>query len=222
MKEHWIWLQDAYAELVLRERILVLCAVAGALYGGFDFFLLHPLDTERDLLRDKLKRSTEATQQLDGRAGSLAEEIKKGLHPNFHREEQDLKQQIATMNEQIERRMASMIPPAQVTKMLEELLANDRDLRLISLGSLKPSSPTLNPGDGNDPMGQGKPEFYRHGFAIELEGSYLAALQYLESLESLPWDLSWDHITYEVTNYPRARVVIELHTVSREENWIGV
>ena len=130
------------------------------------------------------------------------------------------------MNKKIEERLSSMIRPDEVARMLEELLGKENELKLLALSSVEPS-PSADPsldqaGSESNPKALNVMQFYRHGFEIQLEGTYLGTLHYLESIEGLPWGLSWDRITYEVTEYPRARISIELHTLSREENWIGV
>ena len=127
---------------------------------------------------------------------------------------------------QIEEHLDSMIPPGEVTKMLEALLAKESGLELQRIVSLMPRNAVgrtraskLDAASNSEIQG---PEFYRHGFRLELEGGYLATLQYLEAIEDLSWDLSWDRMVYEVKEYPRAAITIELHTLSEEKGWIGV
>ncbi|MCH7867430.1 MAG: type II secretion system protein M [Myxococcales bacterium] len=229
MRERWERLQERYLELTLRERIMVLCALLASLFGVVDAVFLLPMDREREQLQSQLSQHVASIKRLDERAEQLAQRIAGRTPTPMDREETALKRQIEIMNADIEEHMSSMIAPNDVTRMLEELLSEESDLTLVKLMSTNPATfpPATEagvPGAAVDPQGQTaeKAEFYRHGFVIELEGSYLATLHYLESIESLPWDLSWDTITYTVIDYPRARISIHLHTLSREENWIGV
>ena len=57
---------------------------------------------------------------------------------------------------------------------------------------------------------------------LELEGSYLDCLAYLTEVERLPWQIYWHSIQLDSQNPPRNRIVIELYTLSLEEDWIGV
>lgn len=229
MKERWVQLQETYEGLVVRERVLLLCACLAALYGAADMLLLHPMDLEGKRLRTELERSVEAIERLGERSKLLAKQIEAESPGEREREEKMLERQLAIMSARIQELMSSMIPPDQVARMLEELLSEESGLTLIKLASVDPATHSRAIGaEGANASAEAsgpsieRAEFYRHGFVIELEGTYFAALHYLESIESLPWDLSWDRITYEVTDYPRARISIELHTLSREENWIGV
>jgi len=225
MRERWARLQELYLELAIRERIMVMCALLVALFGAMDALVLHPMDLDREMLKSRLSQSVASIEALDERAKQLSNQIAGRTPIRLDREERALTRQIAIMQADIEERMSSMIAPSDVTRMLEELLGKESDLTLIKLMTTSPATFPAEAGgneDGTAATQRKKAEFYRHGFVIELEGSYLATLHYLESIESLPWDLSWDRITYTVIEYPRARISIHLHTLSREENWIGV
>ena len=63
---------------------------------------------------------------------------------------------------------------------------------------------------------------YKHRLVIEMEGTFSGTVDYLESLESLPWQLYWDEIDYQVARYPLARVKILLYSLGPEEGWVGV
>ncbi len=41
-------------------------------------------------------------------------------------------------------------------------------------------------------------------------------------LEDAPWRFSWRSLNYHVEQFPNATVVLELETMSREKNWLGV
>lgn len=229
MNEQLDKLRVAYESLAVRERVLILVAAVGASYGVVDMLFLHPMDLERERLQAAITNSADSIAQTDDRIRLLGVQIEGGIPTGLDREEQALRQQIDVMNEKIDERLSSMIRPDEVARMLEELLGKENDLELLGLSSINPSA---SPGtreeldeetaNQQDSARLDVTQFYRHAFVIELEGTYLATLHYLESIEGLPWGLSWDRIKYEVTEYPRARISIELHTLSREENWIGV
>lgn len=226
MNEYWMKARDAWQALATRERALLLAAVIAALYGAIDTSLLHPMDIERLRIETELSKTTSEVTKLDERTRTLAKQVEEGISGPIEREERALRRQIELLNQRVEERISAMIPPGEVTRMLEALLTEESELTLVKLSSIErppARQTTVNAADtvAGEPQVEA-PEFYRHGFRIELEGNYLATLSYLEAIEGLSWDLSWDRIVYEVIEYPRARVSIELHTVSDEENWIGV
>ncbi len=219
-------LQTRWDALAIRERALVLGAVLAAVFAIFDTSLLRPMDVERERLEAELARVAGETEALDARSRALTEQINGGEGNPLQREEANIRDQIRALDDRIQQHIGSMIPPGEVTQMLEELLTEESELRLVQVATLaKPDEGAKRRAPSKsdeDTTPQRKPEFFRHGFRMELEGSYLATLHYLEAIESLSWDLSWDRIVYEVEEYPRAKVTIELHTLSDNEDWIGV
>ena len=231
MIDLWNRLRTAYEGLVIRERILVFVGVLAVLYGACNSLLLHPLDIDRTRVREALKRTRDLTIQLNQRAELLVGESEGSYLENIVQEREHLQHQLSALDDRIELGMASMVPPEKVTQMLEELLAEESDLELLSLRTLNRSALDLR---GSDRPGardgvrrsrssdRDRDMFYRHEFVIELEGTYLATLRYLESIERLPWQLSWDRLEFRVIDHPRAHLSIELHTLSSQEDWIGV
>jgi len=63
---------------------------------------------------------------------------------------------------------------------------------------------------------------FRHGLRLELEGSYLDFLDYLDAVERLPWQLYWGTLSLNTQEYPRNEISIEIFTLSLDEDWIGV
>ena len=52
--------------------------------------------------------------------------------------------------------------------------------------------------------------------------SFFSTLRYLRFLETMEQSFFWDSIEYEQALWPEARVILELHTLSSEEGFIGV
>ncbi len=223
-------LQTRWEAFAIRERAMVLAALLAVLFAMVDSALLRPMDEEHDRLEGGLTQIAGETEALNQRSRTLAEQIAGDDGGTLQREETAIRNQIRSLDHRIDQHLASMIPPGEVTKMLEALLAEESELALVQLSTLEtPDAAVARRTVSNNATNSSevaarerKPEFFRHGFRLELEGSYLATLHYLEAIESLSWDLSWDRIVYEVDEYPHAHITIELHTLSDDEDWIGV
>ena len=66
------------------------------------------------------------------------------------------------------------------------------------------------------------PKLYRHSFVLTLRGNYLDCLRYLEDVERLPWHIYWSRLELSTDEYPVNDIVIEVATLSLDEEWIGV
>lgn len=66
------------------------------------------------------------------------------------------------------------------------------------------------------------PQIYKHGIILELRGSYVSTLQYLRTLEKLPWKFYWEAMRFEIEEYPVARISIIINTLSLNKDWVRV
>jgi MSHA biogenesis protein MshJ len=73
-----------------------------------------------------------------------------------------------------------------------------------------------------DTEGLDLPVLYRHGLVIDLEGDYLALLQYVQALEGLPWRLYWYGLEVDADRPGARRFRLRLYTVSLRKEWIRV
>ncbi len=66
------------------------------------------------------------------------------------------------------------------------------------------------------------PLLYRHGVEIELQGSYLDMVNYMEALEAMPTQLFWGKANLNADDYPNARLSLTLYTLSLAPKWIAL
>jgi MSHA biogenesis protein MshJ len=98
----------------------------------------------------------------------------------------------------------------------------------ISAGAkllLKVQSPPATPGvvAAAPPVAPKQaPLLYRHGVEIELQGSYLDMVNYMEALESMPTQLFWGKANLNADDYPNARLSLTLYTLSLAPKWIAL
>lgn len=224
MKERFAqWLARIDA-LSLRERGLLLLVLVFVIYLAWDNLLIGSLDSER-------KRLTAQIRELQAQTAKIEAQVQATLHahsldPDRENREalKQLKSELLALDTQLKDTMLGLIDPRQMSKVLEGVLRRDTHLRLIRIESLAP-----RPLIGEETKGPGEQDkdshlagVYRHGLAIEFEGTYLDTLRYLKTLEGLPWQFYWDNVELRVGDYPHAHVVITVYTLSLKEGWIGV
>ncbi|MCP4995217.1 MAG: hypothetical protein GY934_15775 [Gammaproteobacteria bacterium] len=119
----------------------------------------------------------------------------------------------------------TLVEPQQMASLLEAFLIRNGSLQLVTLETLETTA-LISPEESETVKQQGmeKPlvNLYRHAFIIEFDGDYFATLEYLRALEMLPRKFFWEGVTFRVEAYPRARVRLQLYTLSLVEGWIGV
>ena len=125
------------------------------------------------------------------------------------------------IDKKLQEKMQGLIEPSQMAKVLEAVVTKTSNLRIEKLNNL-PTRPLIDAKDDDASETIADIGVYRHGLQIELSGSYMNMLSYLQNLNSLPWDFYWDSLDLHVKKYPKSRIVIVVHTLSFKEGWIGV
>jgi MSHA biogenesis protein MshJ len=197
-----------------RERLLLLVTLLVAIIlMGYWLWLGPALELRSSLQEQQHKLSQQGVQlraQIDQLTGALEKD------PNL--ELRQILDQARRQSEELDvglRQLTDgMIEPELMPKVLDEML-QDLPLRLVKLKKLAPEVELAVETPG-------VPKIYRHGLRLELEGSYRDTLDYLEKLEQLPWRLAWEGIEIQMVSYPKARIVLDLYTLSFEEEWLGV
>jgi len=211
-------LLDRYDQLSLRERVIVLIAALLLIALVWDSVFMGPLDRER---RGRLQQIDALRAEVTGLEQSIEALVAQGA-ANPVRSDRATVEALGAEIAELERRLvgatSGLIDPREMSHVLEQVLARAQRLTLHGLQTLPPqavAAPNTQPGA---PAAQ----IYKHGVELELSGSYLDTLYFLQALEALPWRFFWDRIEYAVEEHPRGRIKLRLYTLGLEEGWIGV
>ena len=234
MRDKAEMLMQRFDALTMRERVLVSAALAIFFIVLWQVLVQNSLNTSRARIVAEKTQLQQQIQQVGAQINTMQAAARKD--PN-----QEHRQRIARLEAQVERleaelgqKMQGLIDPAQMARVLEEVLVQQkRGLKLLRVESLgaKPlltasaAEPQSAPREKTATVDGAKSNaarVYQHPLQIEIQGSYMDTLAYLQALEALPWDFYWDDLQLTVIKYPISRVVITVHTLSLEEGWIGV
>ncbi|OOZ39613.1 hypothetical protein BOW53_10740 [Solemya pervernicosa gill symbiont] len=205
----------------MRERLLIMLVLLALLFTGFDTLLLQPMAKQEKAQLARERAGNTEIQTLTMAMVEITE--RKSADPD--RETRELierhLQQLNKLDAELYDFSQQLIPPSEMTRLLERVLKDEKGLKLLKVESLKPA---VVGGESEDEDEESRPlgGIYQHGLRIEFEGGYLETLAYLRKLEALPWRLYWDTLTYNVERYPESRASIVVNTLSFNENWIGM
>jgi len=114
----------------------------------------------------------------------------------------------------------ALIAPERMPVVLRDVLARQSGLALVRLAAL-PSRPLVAPAPAGVATAVSGPGVFVHSFEIVLSGDYLSVVDYLRSLESMPWKVYWNRIELRTEAYPRNQVRIVVATLSLEPRGLG-
>lgn len=216
----WKQWSDRFAARSLRERAIMAGGLVAVVVVLFDALVLHPLGQQHRRLSGQVaeaRAAIRAGEQLlsTGREND-PDEVKR-------RYRDELRRQIADIDDKLQGLQKQLVPPDQVVNLLEGVLSRDRGLALVSLRKLpvqRFETTGAVKGDGKD--GAADRGIFQHSFEIEVEGSYAELHAYLARLEKLPWQLFWGKVALDATRHPRLKLTLTVHTLSMNKVWLVV
>lgn len=220
MKELWSKASEKTSALSQREKFLLLLTGLIIIPGMIDFFLLQPLRDSSQLWRQQ-------TQAINQRMASFAAQQTDLLAEIENDPAMELERRVAGIESALEKAKQSLIQytdtlvaPQRMASMLENMLHERGNLRLVSLENL-PVAPLFNRADTNEEKDADVFGLYRHGIRLVFEGDYMKTMQYMQNLEQLPWKFYWQNFSYEVQQHPKALITLNIYTLSTSKWWIG-
>ena len=207
--------------LSLRERLMVMAAVLFVLGALWEALLAAPLSAREQRATQQLNSLKQRIAALDETMAATAEGMDSNV-PDKLKRLQQLRGRLDEANESFRIFLSDLVDPGQMRLVLEDLVARQGALRITGIRSLEPEQ--LFPDEEEEPSAAQRemPKLFRHGLALEMEGGYLECLSYLQALEILPWRIYWAKLDVETEDYPSNRILVELHTLSLDEEWMGV
>ncbi|MDB4470790.1 hypothetical protein N9063_00740 [Deltaproteobacteria bacterium] len=207
-----------YERRPLRERVLLLVCFLVVLFFVWDSLVMNPLALRKKNARNDANQLQIELTELDAREKLIL--ARKDFDPD--RENRQLLERLQAESDknqrQLEGTVVNLISPQEMPELLRDLLVRQKKLRLLSLENLPAEALQINTQASADQL---TPVLYRHRLRLEFSGDYLATLAYLKEIEGLPRRLVWEDVEIETLEYPRAKVRLQVYTLSLTKGWIG-
>jgi MSHA biogenesis protein MshJ len=234
MKQLWQRYAERVDQMSPRERVLVFACGMLMLVGVGYTLLIEP-----EMKRERRLSSSLAQRQAE--AKTLQEQITKVAATRASDPDRAPRERLAIARErlaEIESSIAAeerkFTTPAQMRKVIEELLTRSPSVQLLAMKSLPTTSlaearaqaaaqgaPAQAPAAGKPAAGADR-LVYRHGMEVTVSGPYLELLAYLSQLERLPTQLYWSSLELDATAYPRSTMKLVVYTLSLDKRWLSV
>ena len=189
-----------------RERLMVLGA-ALAMSIALGSVAGRPLDARLASARTRALVAGARTAAVVAESSALRARLAVDPVAAQREEERRLQVEIADLRAREREMVGALVRPEESARMLRELLDASPELRLVRL-------------ETGSPAPHGESGLFAHQIEVEIEGGFSSVVAWLEAVEALPWKLRGRELHYQVLEWPRARVVLRLHTLSIEEVWI--
>ncbi len=231
MKELWAQLSGKFNALTLRERVTVLAGLIIVTALLFQFFVLDPQQLQKRRLAQQI---TEARTSIKAVETALkAQDLQADPDAVKRAYLEALRKQVAEIDQTMQGLQKGLVPPDQMAKLLEGMLARNRGLQLVSLRKLpvrRFESTAQAAGPEAAKAQEPKPgitispgrNIYQHSFELTVQGSYGELHDFLARLEKLPWRMFWGKISLDAEQSPKVTLTLTVHTLSLDKAWLIV
>ena len=121
--------------------------------------------------------------------------------------------QLSQIHQRIDETRNFLIPPDQMPKVLQNLLARHPGMELWSIQSLPVEQLNQN---------SSQTSVYSHSLVLKIKSSFLNMSVWLNEIERLSWVLNWDYLKYRIDEWPNGVFELKIHTLSDQEVWLDV
>lgn len=226
MKQQWEKLAAKYDALQQRERILVLAAVLVAIAAIMNALLLDPLAARKKILTSQMTGDSKQIQQMQ-------QQIQQMLQAGRIDPDADTKQRLSQVREKLIATDAALdsmqnvlVKPENMPRLLESMLKKNGQLKLVSLQTL----PVIAVSNLNNPDKTATENsthaadypLFSHGVEMTVEGRYLDLMNYLASLENLPWHILWNKAVLKAGDGGVSSLTITVNTLSLDQTWLSL
>ncbi|ENM5785935.1 type 4a pilus biogenesis protein PilO [Vibrio metoecus] len=215
MRSRWQTMEKQFSALSQREKgLIALCGVVVVVLSLW-MGLIEPALKQSEARQLQVQTLASSNQLLQGEIMALQAKLARNPDQELDVELSQLTLQSQEISLQLAEQITAMVAPSEMPNLLENVLRQGQQLKLVSLESL-PAEPIVRSKDTNM-----ESEYYLHPVRMEFTGSYFAIRDYLQTLEALPVKYYWRRFQYQVENYPQARVILEVYTLGSREEFIG-
>ncbi|MDD2702274.1 MAG: agglutinin biogenesis protein [Sideroxydans sp.] len=222
MKERWEQLVAKIDAMTLRERALIFAAVAFALVAMIDSFFLNPLLQQQKRLSSQVVQQQEKMKEIQGQLAALLQAKQADKDAPQRERIRQLREQIALGDTFLRETQDKLVQPARMAHLLEQVLAKNSRLQLVSLETLQVANFIEKADKDPQPAAADGKQIYKHGVRITVRGNYADLTQYLQMLEKLPTQMFWGMANMNVVKYPQTELTLTLYTLSLDKTWLQV
>ena len=227
MKEKWSLLKSRFESFEMRERLLIVGAVAALVYLLWDFLLLQPMGKEMQIIVARERVARQAIQTTEAEITVLQSIAKKDPNIALRSEINELRGKLGSLDEQLDTLAVGLVPAQQLPKVMHNVLSKSGKLTIERLATLPPQeialstavkveAPIAEPAvEAAEPVQQDV-KIYKHSVVLNVTGDFAGVVQYLRELEHSDWRFYWESLSYKVTSYPNAKIRIRVFTLSSQ------
>jgi MSHA biogenesis protein MshJ len=221
---------------LVRERVLLtVTALVVVFFAGWRLAIAPVMASNEQLYSRQVSLSDTRASLLEQQA-LLTEQLASDPSQVLKNQLAARQQRLERLNSELAETTGRLIAPRAMVGLLQDMLAAQDQLELLSVNLLAPvpvfdrqvdsvgdtagSNAGSRAGEGNGEVIE--PLLFAHDAEIVLRGGYMDVLAYLETLETMDARLGWVLLEYDASDYPNSEARIRVRTLSIDRAWLRV
>ncbi|HEY8023527.1 MAG TPA: MSHA biogenesis protein MshJ [Burkholderiaceae bacterium] len=252
MKQTWLRYSEKIDALGLRERVVIFLMLVLIMVAMFDTLLLEPQFARETELSRQINQDQSQIAGIQAEIQGKIASYDKNPDATKQARLAALVQKSGQMRSALQDMQKGLVSPDKMSTLLEDILRRNGKLHLVALHTLPVSGlndpePVAGAADGkagadagstalldksggavraiNDAKDEAQAEsklVYKHGVEMVIEGNYLDMVDYMTSLEGMPWQLFWGKAKLIADDSGKLKLTLTLYTLSLEKNWLKI
>ncbi|MFM2089309.1 MAG: hypothetical protein RLZZ237_4178 [Pseudomonadota bacterium] len=219
--------------LSLRERSMVFLAAAAVLIFLFYFWLLTPLLASHARLGASMSQTQTMISTVDQEIALIVTAHSIDPDQAARARLESLLKENTNLSVGLRQIQHGLVAPERMVSLLESLLRQHAQLRLVSLTTLPADTvgappPVAAPVPAT-PATPATPAasapaavLHRHGVEVVLQGSYGEMVNYMQALQTMPTQVFWGKAHLDASSYPAATLSLTVYTLSMDDKWMAL
>jgi len=230
MNKQWQEYSDKYLALTIREQYLIfLTGLVAILFIAFYLFIDAKVIANKKSAT-QIVRLQSSIQSLKNSTIEMQTALQRDPNEDTRNKIAQYEAKLAKVDEKLLSLTSDLISPVQMRYALLDLLKLEKGVSLLSFELLGAQplleEPENTTADGNVSSqldtNNSQLNLYRHGIKIKLSGSYFDLQSYLSQLENLSWKFFWQDFNFQLTEYPKSELEIEMYSLGTKKEFVGV
>ena len=222
-KAYFNQLESTFNKLTMRERVIIFAALLICIFAISYFWMLDPAKIKQVKAEKALQASYHQEKELDREMSSIKLLLQKDPLKEVNNQLAFSTQTLITLDKQLDDKLVKFIHAQKMPQALAKVLSKSPGIKVSSLISLPVktfNSNIVTKGEKNESK-MPKNSFYKHSLEMQLVGDYNAIYAYLLRLEAVQEKFYWHSLTYQVEDYPLAKITIQIYTLSDQQDLVS-
>lgn len=213
MAETWQGLEEKFATLTLREKLIIAFASVFLVVYLIYMLLITPQLESLDAIKKSRTQAMTSLASTNVQIDEITAALKVDPNKKAKEEIAALQQKLAKVESDLNRAMTDYVAPEKMTRELTELLNTSANIRVIGMEVIAAEQIEQT-------LDASFPSYYRHQFKLTVTGSYFHLMNFVRKVTEKNKEFGIQDLTYVVKEYPKAELTLTLMTISDNKNVI--